>query len=209
MSSLFSHDSAFVQMLSRICDLILLNVLYLLTCLPVFTIGAANTALYAVCFSIIRNRESHIFKNYFRAFLSNFRQATFVWLLLLIVAVPAIWALYNFFLMAGMVRYLFLVYLVIVILAVFTGSYAFPLISQFENTTKATLKNAMILSFGNLPRTILVVILNLLPWILLLAVPYLFIEISFLWVALYGSAAACMNAGLLWKVFKPFFSEQT
>ena len=209
MFSLFSHDSAFVQMLSRICDLIILNVLYLLTCLPLFTIGAANAALYAVCFPIIRNRDSHVFKNYFRAFLSNFRQATFAWLLLVVIAAPAILAMWNFFGMDGAVRYLALVYLTIVLLVVFVGSYCFPLISQFENTTKATLKNALILSLGNLPRTIFVAALNLLPWILLLTVPYLFIEISFLWIALYGSAAACMNAGILWKVFKPFYPEET
>ena len=50
MLSIFSPDSRFMRVMSRAADLILLNLCYLLTCLPLFTIGAASAALYAVCF---------------------------------------------------------------------------------------------------------------------------------------------------------------
>ena len=206
---MFSIESKFMQMLNRLCDVVILNVLYLLTCLPVFTIGAANAALYTVSFQMIRHRESGIFKSYFRAFRENFGQATVIWLLLAVIGVPALWALRLFYTMDGMLRYLFVVYLTILLMVLFTGSFVFPLISQFANTLKASLKNALILSLGNLPRTIFVAAINLFPWILLLAMPYLFIQVSFLWLVLYAAGAACINSALLWKVFKPFYPEET
>ena len=57
MQGLFSIDSKFMQVLSRIYDIAVLNMLYLLTCLPIFTIGAATSALYAVCFRMGTDRE--------------------------------------------------------------------------------------------------------------------------------------------------------
>ena len=68
MFSFLSPDSKFMQAVSRITDLVLLNVLFLLTCLPVFTVGAAVSSLYCVCFQLLRNREGGIFKSYLRAF---------------------------------------------------------------------------------------------------------------------------------------------
>ena len=205
---MFSIDSKFMMTLNRICDVVILNVLYLATCLPVFTIGAANAALYTVSFQMIRNRESGIFKTYFRAFRENFGQATGIWLLLMVIGSAAVWSLWIFLGMEGTLRYLFVAYVTILVLVVCTGSYVFPLISQFENSVKDSLKNALILSLGNLPRTILVAAMNLFPWVLLMILPNLFIQVSFLWLVFYAAGAACINSAILWKVFKPFFPEE-
>ena len=48
MNRLFSLDGKLFHILSRIADLILLNVLWLLSSLPIITIGASTTALYYV-----------------------------------------------------------------------------------------------------------------------------------------------------------------
>ena len=68
MGGFFSLDSKFMQAMSRVADLIILNVIYLVTCLPVVTIGAAGTALYTVCFRLGTDREGSLVKGYFRAF---------------------------------------------------------------------------------------------------------------------------------------------
>ena len=85
-----------------------------------------------------------------------------------------------------------------------TASYAFPWISQFENTTAQALKNALILCLSHLPRSFAILVINNLPLIIWFFSPELFIQISFLWVALYFAAAAYMNTGILWHVFKPY-----
>ena len=64
--------------------------------------------------------------------------------------------------------------LVVVLMMV---SYAFPLISQFRNDTKSVLKNALIFSVAYLPRTALIVVVNVFPWALLLTNLYMFLSL--------------------------------
>ena len=91
--------------------------------------------------------------------------------------------------------------LVVVLMMV---SYAFPLISQFRNDTKSVLKNALIFSVAYLPRTALIVVVNVFPWALLLTNLYMFLQVGFIWVVVYFAAAAYINTRLLKKVFAPY-----
>lgn len=204
MFSMFSPDSKFMQVLSRVTDLILLNILFLITSLPVFTVGAAASAMYTLCFRMMREEEGGIVKPYFRAFRENFKQGTAIWLVLLIIVLPSLFYFDRVFQMEGMLRYSGLPFLLIAAAGLLTMGYVFPWISQFRNTTVQSLQNALILSITNLPRSIAVTAINLLP-VILWAVNYdLFEKISFLWLALYFAAAAYMNTGILWHVFKPY-----
>ena len=72
MGSFFSLDSPLMRFLSRLSDIFILNVLFLLCCIPVVTIGASATALYTVTLKMARNEESYITKGFFKAFKSNF-----------------------------------------------------------------------------------------------------------------------------------------
>jgi len=201
---MFSPDSKFMEIFGRITDLVLLNLLFLITCLPVFTIGAAITALYTMCFRLMREEYSGIVRSYFRSFKDNFKQATLIWLLLLVLVVPALYYFILLFRLEGILRYSAFVFVIIAAVGLMTASYVFPWISQFENTTAQSLKNALILSISRLPRTAAVLAINLMPLIVWFINPELFIQVSFLWVALYFAAAAYMNTGLLWHVFKPY-----
>ena len=201
---MFSPDSKFMEIFGRITDLVLLNLLFLITCLPVFTIGAAITALYTMCFRLMREEYSGIVKSYFRSFKDNFKQATLIWLLLLVLVVPALYYFILLFRLEGILRYSAFVFVIIAAVGLMTASYVFPWISQFENTTVQSLKNALILSISRLPRTAAILAINLMPLIVWFINPELFIQVSFLWVALYFAAAAYMNTGLLWHVFKPY-----
>lgn len=208
MFSFLSPDSKFMQVLSRLTDLVVLNLLFLLTCLPVFTIGAANAAMYTLCFRMIRNREGGIVKSYFRAFRDNFKQGTALWLLFLFIAVPAVIYFDAYFAMDGAIRYLIVIFFLILVLAIFAAGYGFAWISQFRNTVPEVLRNALILSLTNLPRTLCICAVNLLPWILLAVNAAFFLKISYLLLILYFSAAAYINSAILWKVFQPYYPEE-
>lgn len=201
---MFSPDSKFMEIVSRITDLILLNILFLITCLPVFTIGAATTALYTMCFRLMREEYNGIIRPYFAAFRSSFKQATALWGLLLLAGVPALYYLSLVLNHTGILQYTALVFVLIFMVVFMTGSYAFPWISQFENSTMQALKNALLLSISRFPRTLAVLAVNLMPVIVYIINADLFVRISFLWVALYFAAAAYMNTGILWHVFKPY-----
>lgn len=206
--SFFSLDSKFMQAMSRLADLMMLNILFLVTSLPVFTIGAASTALYSVTCRIGTERETGIIRPYFQAFRENFKQGTVMFLILFL---PAVVLLLCYFLASaygGMMRYLSLLYIPLLLVFAFVYSYAFPLLSQFNNTVKVTLKNALLLSIAYLPRTLVMVVLNLLPLALLYTQTMLFFQVGFLWLMLYFSASAYFNALLLRKVFAPYQEAQ-
>ena len=209
MFSFLSPDSKFMQGLSRFADLVILNILMLLTSLPLFTIGASAAAAYTLTFRMLREKEEPVVKSYFRAFRENFSQATALWLILLVAAVPALFYFDRFYTMEGSLHYLFVPFLTVFAVAVCVGSFAFPLTSQFRNTLGATARNALLLSLANLPRAAAAAAVNLLPLGLFLFQYELFLKVSFLWFALYFSAAAYLNTAIFWKVFKPFYPEET
>lgn len=71
-----TQEFKIMDMFSRLMDLLVLNFLFLLTSLPVITIGASLTALFSVSMKLTHNEESYISRNYFHAFRENFLQAT-------------------------------------------------------------------------------------------------------------------------------------
>lgn len=208
MSSLFSPDSKFMQYLNRLYDLGVLNLLFLLTCLPVFTIGAANAALYTVCFRMDTDREEGIFRGYFRAFRENFRQGTILWLILALFGGACVVNMMLFSRVGGFLQFLWALFAVLLALCVMIFSYAFPLLSLFSNNTRSTLKNATLLSLGYLPRSILVSLVNIFPWAILIMNLYAFFNMAFAWVFLYFSAAAYLNCRILKTVFSPYLTNK-
>lgn len=208
MQALFSPDSRFMQAMSRIGDLLLLNFFFLLTCVPIITIGAAVTALYTVCFRFGTEREVGVIRSYFQAFRDNWKQATVLWLILLLCGGSACFNAYIFYCMSGIFRYGFLPFLILFALVLLIGSYAFPLLSQFDNSSLSTLKNALVLSLGYLPRSLLITGLNIFPFVLLMTDLYVFLQAAFIWAALYFAAAACLNCRLLRKVFAPYLTDK-
>lgn len=204
MRTFFDSDSWLMQLVSRFSSLVILNLLFLCTCIPIFTIGVALTALYDVVFRMDTDRKGKLLSAYFRAFAANFRQATPIWLLLLLViAASSVNAVVfsNWGNLPGSILSLLAVVILINILLVL--GYFFPLLSQFDNTKRNTLKNAMLLSVGNLPRTLIIAVINCFPWALTFVNFYAFIQLSFLWLVLYFAAAAYFNSRVLKKVFDP------
>ena len=208
MGGFFSLDSKFMRTMSMIADLIILNVIYLVTCLPVITIGAASTAMYTVCFRLGTAREGSLVKGYFRAFRDEFRQATLIWLFLLLFGAASCVNIFIFLSMDGWMHYLFFPFVLFLLVVLMMTGYAFPLLSQFRNDTKSVIKNALIFSVAYLPRTVLIVVINVFPWALLLTNLYLFLQVGFMWVIIYFAAAAYINARLLKKVFAPYMEQE-
>ena len=207
MSSLFSPDSLFYRTMSRVADLMLLNLCFLLTSIPIITIGASSAALYTVCFRFDTEREAGTVKSYFDAFRANFKQATCLWMIMLFVLVTAFFNAAFFYTLGGLFHLLWIIFAAVLVFAVFVVSYAFPLMSQFENKNKQTFRNSLILSIAYLPRSIAMGVLNVLPIALALTQLHVFLKCGFIWVMLYFGIAAYLNMKMLRKVFKPFYEK--
>ena len=213
MRFLFDLDSPVMQFITRFCDIVVLNVVFLLTCIPIFTIGSANAALYDVVFRMDTDREEKLLRTYFRAFRENFRQGTVIWLGLLLFGIATFLNMTRFSNL-GAYSYLlgyslFIVSILVLVLEIFLFSYAFPLLSRFRNSTRNVVRNALLLSIGNLPKTLLLSIVNCFPWVLMLMNLYTFIRIGFIWIAAYFAAAAYFNSRVLMKIFDSLIPSQT
>lgn len=205
MRFLFDPESQIMQIISRFCDIVILNVVFLLTCIPVFTVGAANAALYDVVFRLDTDREGPLLATYFRSFKENFRQSTGLWLLLLLFGAATYVNMTRFSFLGENSYYLgyglFILSMLVLVLEVFVFSYSFPLLSRFRNSTRQTAVNALLLAIGNLPRTLVVSAINCFPWALLIMNFYAFMRLGFIWLAMYFAAAAYFNSRVLKKVF--------
>ena len=78
MGRFFNMDSPVMNFLGRVADLVWLNILYIICCLPIFTIGAATSALYYVTMKMVADEEGYITKSFFKSFKDNFKQATII-----------------------------------------------------------------------------------------------------------------------------------
>ena len=78
---IFSPDGALARLLNTLGNLIVLNILTIICCVPVFTAGAAMTALYTMVMRMVRKEDGKIISEYFKAFKVNFKQATILWLI--------------------------------------------------------------------------------------------------------------------------------
>lgn len=153
MATIFSPDSKASLVLRRIADGCYLNVLWLVCSLPVFTIGAATTAMYDVTLRIAENREGDVTQQFFRAFRRNFRQATVIWLILLALGIflgTDIYVLVHLRAAStGGIAVFWTIILALVIVACIAYlvefMFVFPLIAYVENTNRAMLVNALLI----------------------------------------------------------------
>lgn len=208
MQNLLTSDSALIRWTMRLGELVLLNICFLLCCLPVITAGAAVSGLYSVCFRFGTSQERGAVVSFFRAFRQNLKQGIALSLVTSALHLAACWLTVLFLRASGPAHYGFLPSLVLLLVSCILSGYAFPLLALFDNTLGRTLKNALILGISYLPRSLVVVAVNLLPLIVLLVDTVLFLRLSIFCVFLYFSAAAYINTLVLKPVFAPFLPEE-
>lgn len=207
--NIFSTDSKFYMFMTRTMELFVLNILFLVCCIPVFTIGAAASAFYTILLKIVRNESGYIAREYFNAFRSNFRQSTILWLIL-----GGIGALFYFDLRVSNVvegslgyalRTLFWLFIFIWGCVV---SYAFPLIARFQNTAFKVMKNAFWMAFGYLPWTVSILVIKSLPGFLIYFNPSLFWKLLPLFLTIGVALQGLGCAAILNHVFQNYMPKE-
>lgn len=188
-------ENPVMRALSTTADLIMLNLLTILCCLPVVTIGAALTALNTAAIKIVRGEETAPVKDYFRAFRVNFKKGTVLGLIFLLVFAVLI---VDYLAAGNAVSILRPVIAAIALLVLMLGQYAFAMLARYENTLRGTLKNALLLSIGYFPRTLGMAVFAAALW--LLAIQFLRYGAPILF--LFGFSLPCyVTILLLQKVF--------
>ncbi len=162
MRNVLSHDGPLMSFITKITYSAYLNILWLVCCLPVITIGASTTALFYVTLKVAKNEEGNLTKSFFHSFKENFRQGTIIWLILLTVGIilavdgyvfyhmrfeNAFWAVGTAIFVVAAVAYAIIL------------MYIFPLLARFDNTVKAMFKNSIMLGMRFLLCTVIMAVI--------------------------------------------------
>ena len=201
MNKLLSLDSPLMQKLTMLGELIVLSVLTILLSLPVITAGAAICALYNAVWHI-HTREGRPIRDYWRSFCSNLPKATLIWLPVLITGLMLgygavlVLAIPESDLQAWKIPLLIGFFFWLMIFC-----WIFPLQSRFENSFKQTLINSILCAIRFFPRTLILSVVNLLPFALLWYNAQFFLVFGTLWFFVWPALAAYWN---IWILSKPF-----
>ncbi|WP_031552021.1 YesL family protein [Oribacterium sp. FC2011] len=158
LQGFFNYDNPIWRFVGRLGDMILLNVLWILCSLPIVTIGASTTALYYCTLKIVRNEDDGDIKMFFKSFKLNFKQATIIWIPMLLLGMLLVFD-FNFFgtalAGAGIARILLQgLTIAMIVIWIFVFTYVWPLLSRFDNTVKNTVTNAAYMSIRYLGSTL-------------------------------------------------------
>lgn len=202
--NLFSYNSPIMRFLERVFDLVVLNLMTLLLCIPLVTAGAAMTALYKTLFDI-RQQKGRTIIGYWRTFRAEFRPALPLGLLAIVSL--AAYGAYLYLLyprLAAEVVWAWIAVAAIGALFFFPMTFVFPLFAKFENSVKKTIVNAFFMSIRHLPVTILFLVMQVAWPVSMFLLPQQAAVILLAWMFFGISLPAYLASGLFLRVFQQY-----
>lgn len=200
---MFHPDSWLIRFLTRVCDLLFLNIALVLSCCTVVFSGAGVTALYSITLKMMRGQDYDPIKGFLRGLRENFLTSSFAAILLLgdvtLLAVLRS-ALYAETLLMPPAAFVLLSILAVFLTALL--SYLFPLLARYENTFSRHLSNAVRLALANLPVTFLLTAVNLLPLLICFLIPFALGVVFAFWLLFGFAAGAWINSCYLNRIFE-------
>ena len=140
-------DTRFGRVASAVIDIIWSGILWLLCSLPLVTIGASSSALYYAVSKSVRHERGNLTKAYFKGFKDNFKDATLIWLVYLLILIPSVLS-----------KVLIIFYAVPFVLTV---TWMFAYISRFSERTIDYIKHVFYLCMKNIGKSILLALILL------------------------------------------------
>ena len=213
LQNLFNYDNPVWRFIGKFGDLIVLNILWILTSIPVFTIGASTTAMYYVTLKLVRDEDGYTIRSYFKSFKENFKQATAIWLIMLAVGLLLGFDLYFFInlesggsnfrnVMVTIFGSMTMIYICILV-------YVFPLQSRFYNPVRRTLFNAFFMSIRHILQTIGILVIDIVVTVLGYLSMYYAPQFSVIFLLFGFPLIAFINSFFFHAIFKKYMPKDT
>ena len=165
---IFSPDSEFMLAVGKIADYVILNLLCVLFSIPIVTAGAAMTAKFYVAMKMTRGEEPQVLQAFLKSFRENLKQATGIWVIVLMVGAIVAWDWYS--ILFGKSQGIFfagkIIFLVMTILLWSVVYNIFPFLARFHMSTKEAIKGSLVFTFLNLPRMVVILLVTVLPYVI-------------------------------------------
>ncbi len=202
---IFKYDSPLSQVLLKIADVIILNVLYILFCIPIFTIGAAQAGMYTAA-KVMMDKEddTSLVQAFFRGFKAGFGTVTVAWLLASAVLVLTLWVGVSGYLLGAA---LWPTILGAALVAIY--QCAIPLFhSRFANNLKMLLRNTMYFIIGFPLHCIGVAVLLYVPFLAFAFLNlYTWMAMTPIWLLFYYSTAMLFGYIIIRKPFNNLIEQ--
>lgn len=192
MKSIFSYENKVIQLLMKIADMAILNVLYIVCCIPIVTIGAAQAGLYSGIRQLMNSEDDRsCVPFFFKGLRTGFKQVTLVYLAygaaFVLLAVLYVWLQFFSYAGAGAAP-IWMCVVLMAVLAVFSGLIG-PFHASFSCTTRQLFRNLFFVTMAYPFRSMVTAVFINLPLVLFMVDIYSLFELMVLWLALYYSMA--------------------
>ena len=204
MKGLFRLDGPLMTVMTQITDCIFLSLFFLLGCIPVLTIGTSFAALYDATFRGIRDGERNSWQRFLHTYRQNWKAGIVPTIVFLVLMIALCYGMIQCWNAAVYAQISWMVFAAIALLGVAVAgilSILFPMLSRFENTTAALVKNTLVLGLANLPKALVLGLINVIT--ALLCIKFVF-PVFFM-----PAVAALLGSFMIEPMFKPFMPEET
>ena len=201
----FGIDNPFFAFMGRVGDILILNILFVITSIPVVTIGMSLSAMYRVTLRMARKECNYVAKEYFRACREEWKKSTVIWLIMLmsggvlvldVTVGKDMWNALNAAVGA----------LIFIWGMLFT--YVFTVQARFENTVKNIFKNALYMAVRHFPFTVIMMVLNAIPAVCILFGSMTMAFATPIYVAAGFTVTARINSIFLNRIFRKYAPEE-
>lgn len=204
MSNLFNPDNAFFSFMGKAFDMLILNVVWVILCIPIVTIVPATTAMYYSVVKVIRKERSYALKEFWRSFKMNIKQGS----VLSIFLAVAVYIMFIDFQYAWQLvqqqessgSMMFGVFFVIALIITGIVLYLVPVLSRFEMKLFGLIKTAFFMSTRHLPTTILLIVL----WLGMALLIYL----TTIGIFFFPVIGILLSSFLIERVFKKYMPKK-
>ena len=204
----FDTDNFLMRFCEKVLDIVTVNLLFVVSCLPIVTIGVAKISLYQTIFEVKGSRRVPVFKTYMRAFKQNLKLGLQLGLLELgiflisVVDLSLFWGQTSLgFQLIKAICLGILIFLTLVMLA------SYPIAARYDLTWKEVLQKALLLvSFNFVWFFLMLAIILLIMMLLYLSGFTLVLGGSAFLLFGFGLLAFC-QAGLMEKLFAKYQAD--
>lgn len=198
-----NNENKLFSVWGKLTDSLLLNLLFVVSCIPVVTVGISCTAFYYTTHKVLRQERSYLWTEYKRAWKENFKQATICWLIFLGIAAVLgadIYVTYRLFRAGNSYGSSYVFFAILLALVILWMTYTFAYIARFANQTKDVLKNSAIMLFVHFPKTLLLLLILAAGVFAVWSIPFLIVIVPILEVWFIEI--------LLESIFEKYMSEE-
>lgn len=156
LADFFSNDSIFGRIFGTAGDIILINLLFLISSVPILTIGASLSAMNHTFLEKKKGSDEAVPRLFFAGFKKNLKQGTAAWLLLLILGIVLATDLHTFGPNGPLTSFpAYIVSAVLLVLVLMASIWLFALIPSTGLPLLKLIPKAFLLAAVNFPYTLL------------------------------------------------------